>query len=169
MTAPQTLALFAALCAASVALEGQEPNVGSAGPCKGKDWVQVSVGRNQYGTPVHSFTNVGPYPIFLHMASVRASGDFPPRALSLELVRLKPGESAKLTEGFSGRGFAYRIEYLNAAYLDFGKGIFTRCSDAANGAIKRALGDICSDARAAQSCHDQARHELSVYEARSRR
>ena len=154
-------ATFAILLAFSgPAIFAQEPQPAKSGPCTAPDWVSVGITTNQNGARVHTFTNVGPYPIFLHLASVQASGDFPPRSVNVELGRLKVGETRRLTEYVPGR-FAFEFRYINAAYLDFGKGIFTRCSDRANEEIKHALPDVCRAAGAAQSCLDQANREIA--------
>jgi hypothetical protein len=142
------------------AILAQEPQPAKSGPCTSSDWVSVGITTNENGSRVHTFTNVGPYPIFLHLASVQASGDFPPRSVSVELGHLNVGETRRLTENVPGR-FAYEFRYINAAYLDFGKGIFTRCSDRANEEIKHTLPDICRAAGAAQSCFDQANREIA--------
>jgi hypothetical protein len=129
------------------------------GPCTGPGWLKVSVSSNAYGRRVHTFTNVGPYPVFLYLASVRASGNFAPRGYALELTLLKGAESRELSEP-PYQGFAYRYTYLNAAYLNFGSGVFTPCSDSVRASIVRQLPEVCRAASAAASCFDQAHDQI---------
>lgn len=151
--------VFAVAMGRSNAL-AQEPDPARVGPCTAAGWVRVSVAPNADGIPVHTFQNVGPYPIFLELASVVSSGNFAPRSFTRELTRLDRGGSRKLTER-PGPGFAYRYSYFNAAYLDLGAGVFTLCADVQRDSVTMALLDLCREAHAADSCVQQAEREMA--------
>ena len=164
-----TFRFLLALAIGSVTLRApagaQEPNAEKVGPCTAPGWVRVVAGTSVDGSRVFTFTNVGPYPIFLHLASVVGSGNFSPRDFTHGLGRLNVGESRRLTQG-TGPGLAYRYTYLNAAYLDFGNGLFTRCSEQQNDSVVMQLAELCREANAADSCIRQAERRIEELKAR---
>jgi len=150
--------MCAVMLAAASVVSGQQPGP-KAGPCTAPGWIGETLSRNNYGETVHVFTNVGPYPLFLDMAVVQASGNFAPRAYNRSLAPLKIGESTKVNQPRGG--FAYRFNYVNMAYLNFATGVFTRCSDSLRHVLTLQLPDVCRAASAAQSCLDQANREIA--------
>jgi hypothetical protein len=144
-----------------------EPDPRIAGPCTAPNWVRVSQAAAGSGEPQFTFTNVGPYPIYFHLASVVSSGNFPPREIRRELERLEIGQSRVLTRR-PGPGFAYRYTYLNAAYVIFESGTQTRCAYRDNEAFVQMLPEVCRAANAAQSCLDQAYAEIAEHARRRR-